>query len=270
MTAYEHYFSDLEKKYYNFYLKNRKTNTKKLMPKIDDVYKNFVNKLYTSGYVEISNVIDRDELSNIESQVIKYFSNNNVRVLDNPLKINGLYDLIKKYLAPFACQYYECIPTISYLKIIKSSTSKSPKDTQFFHRDPGSYKLLKAIIYLNDVDSFGGPLVYVDSSHTESLKGMSGRKRIVDNIVSKKYNNQVKEIIGHKGHITFFDAKGLHKGKLPEKNDRLAIIVNFSLHPEYGQKDNYTKLTYDMNEELDEFDLTLLDSCMPIFGVKNE
>ena len=272
MSLYDHYFSDLEKKYYEFCLEKRQLASRGLLPIsiIDNSFLEFSKKLHTDGYVELPSVIPKNDLIDVQSQIEEYFLENDARILKNPLQVEGLYPLVKKYLVPFACSYYGCVPTISYIKIINSAVANAAKDTQFFHRDPGSYRLLKSIIYLNSVDSHGGPFVYIKKSHTENLKGKSGRERISDDIVVSQYGDSVKEVVGHAGHLTFFDAKGLHKGKLPEKSDRLAIIVNFSLHPEYGQKDNYSKVNYNMDDQYDKFDLMLLDSCVPIFGVENE
>ena len=88
--------------------------------------------------------------------------------------------------------------------------------------------LLKAVIYINDVDSEGGPLVYVQGSNKDDLTGISGRSRLDDKYIQEKYKGHVKEITGPTGQVSFFNAKGIHKGKLPVKNDRVAIIVNFS------------------------------------------
>jgi hypothetical protein len=274
MNLNDHRFSKLEKKYYDFYLKNRKQASKPFADKIF-VNSNLIGHLHllkANGYVQIppESLKIEDDLAAIQKQIYNYYSKNNTRVLQNPFGIVGLYELVKKALAPIACCYYKCVPTISYIKVIKSYTSSDPKDTQFFHRDPGSYKLLKAVIYLNDVGASGGPLVYVQNSNKENLNGISGRERMGDNMVKQKYKSKIKELIGPAGQVTFFDAKGIHKGKLPTKNDRVAIIVNFSLHSEYGQKDNYSKITYNMTDSHDGFDLMLLDSCVPVFGVKDE
>ena len=274
MNLNDHRFNKLEKRYYDFYLKNRKQASQQFMDKIS-INSGLVGHLHllkANGYVQIppESLSIKDDLGEIRRQVCDYYSENDTRVLKNPFGINGLYELVKKTLVPIACCYYKCVPTISYIKVIKSYASNDPKDTQFFHRDPGSYKLLKAVIYLNDVDAFGGPLVYVQNSNKEDLSGISGRERIKDKEVKQKYNKKIKEIIGPLGQVTFFDAKGVHKGKLPTRRDRIAIIVNFSLHPEYGQKDNYNKITYNITDGYSDFDLMLLDSCVPIFGVKDE
>ena len=61
--------------------------------------------------------------------------------------------------------FYECIPELTYIKIRKAFANKLPaNDTQFFHRDSGSFRLLKAVIYLNDVNE-DWPLYYVKGSN---------------------------------------------------------------------------------------------------------
>ena len=274
MNHHNHYFSPLEQKYYNYYLYRRKIISEPFVNSIliKEGLDHHVGLLRDCGHVELtpeySNI--KKDFEPVKKQIIDHYSESQIRVLSNPFNINGLFELIKKYLVPFSYLYYGCIPTIGYIKIIKSYTLSSAKDTQFFHRDPGSYNLLKAIIYVSDVDSDSGPLVYVGGSNKDNLIGVSGRDRVSDSHIQERYENCINEITGPSGQISFFNARGIHKGKLPVKNDRVAIIVNFSLHSEYGQKDNYSKITYQMNNRYSEYDLMLLDSCMPIFGVEND
>ena len=44
-------------------------------------------------------------------------------------------------------------------------------DTQLFHIDTGSFRILKAFIYLNDVNAGGGPFEYVKCSHHTKFEG---------------------------------------------------------------------------------------------------
>ena len=269
----DHYFNNLEKQYYDFYYRKRLALSQKLTPqiKVSGYINQKISLLNDLGYVTLNLKTPSiaNNIKKIQNQVFELYREK-IRVIENPLRIDGVYDLIKEGLVPFATGYYGCVPTISYVKIVKSYKSNDAKDTQFFHRDPGSYKLLKAIIYLNDVDSFGGPLVYVNGSNKDNLLGMSGRARLDDSLIQEQHANNIHEIVGPSGQITFFDARGIHKGKLPTKNSRTAIIVNFSLHTEYGQKDNYSKISYDFKADYSDYDLMLLDSCIPTFGAKND
>jgi ectoine hydroxylase-related dioxygenase (phytanoyl-CoA dioxygenase family) len=236
---------------------------------LEQKYKNQVKQLKDVGHISLQfNEPDYSEqFINVKKQILDYYNENSVRTYKDPLMTDGVFEYIKKTMVPFAISYFKCVPTIGYVKIIKSKTSNNSQDTQFFHRDPGSYNILKSVVYLNDVDTDGGPLVYISKSNHDNLLGFSGRIRLSDKFVENAYPDQAIELTGESGQVFFFDAKGIHKGKLPTKKARIAIIVNFTIHPEYGQKDNYSKIKFKMSKKYSGYDLLLLDSCMPIFGL---
>ena len=198
MNQDDHFFSPIEQKYYNYYLSRRKQISKPFMNYLppEQQFRHYVDLIESRGHVEFSpEYLDIEEdLKPIKSHITEYYSKNKSRVLQNPFNISGLFELVRKHLVPFASSYYGCIPTIGYIKIIKSQPSSNAKDTQFFHRDPGSYNLLKAVIYINDVDSEGGPLVYVQGSNKDDLTGISGRSRLDDKYIQEKYKGHIKEI----------------------------------------------------------------------------
>ena len=115
------------------------------------------------------------------------------------------------------------------------------------------------------MDTNSGPFIYVRESNQDNINGDSGKDRYDKKDIQKKYGTKVTEMIGKSGHLTFFEARGLHRGKLPLLKPRVAIIVNFSLHEEYGHKDNYSRVSYEMNNDYDDLDMLLLSSSLPIF-----
>mgnify|MGYP003122800716 CR=1 FL=1 len=267
----DHVFNHLEKKYYDYFFNKRKTVSDLILDSfaLEQKYQNQVKQIKDVGYVglQANKPECNEEFTKIRKEILDYYDKNSDRTYKNPLMTAGVFEYIKSALVPFAISYFKCIPTIGYVKIIKSEVSNNSQDTQFFHRDPGSYNILKSIVYLNDVGPDGGPLVYVNKSNHDNLIGFSGRMRFNDKFVEHIYPEQAVELTGESGQVFFFDAKGIHKGKLPTKKARIAIIVNFTVHPEYGQKDNYSKIKFKMSEEYSGYDLLLLDSCMPIFGL---
>ncbi len=269
MNYFKHKYSDLERKYFSFYSNIRKKYTEKYLQKNPSKFDSYIYKLRESGLsVMPPGFIDAKRLLPVRTKIYDYFINNTGRVMKDPLiTVDELYYLIKDYLIPFASFYYECVPSISYVKILKTQKgAKSPKDTQLFHRDPGSHNFIKAIIYLNDVDVHGGPFTYIENSISDHFVGSCGRSREPDQDIYEKYKNKINEITGSCGQVAFFNPLGLHRGKVPINSDRIAIIVNLALHPEYGQKDNYKRIHYNMKKQYDEYDFMILDSCVPIFG----
>ena len=269
MNYFKHKYSDLERKYFLFYLDARKKYTDKYLQKNASRFHNHLHKLKESGLsVMPSGFIDTERLLPVKNKIHDYFSNKTSRVMKDPLiTVDELYPLIKDYLIPFASFYYECVPSISYVKVLRSQKGeKLPKDTQLFHRDPGSHNFIKAIIYLNEVGVNDGPFTYIEDSIGDYFVGSCGRSRQSDEDIYKKYKNKIIEITGPCGQVTFFNPLGLHRGKIPVNSDRIAIIVNLALHPEYGQKDNYKRIHYNMKKQYDEYDFMILDSCVPVFG----
>ena len=47
-------------------------------------------------------------------------------------------------------------------------------------------------------------------------------------MINSHGEQKIKNLIGKKGDMIFFNPVGLHKGKLPLKSNRTAIIANFT------------------------------------------
>ena len=191
MLDNEFIFNEEEKQYYDFCLRNRQALTNSVLPKLDRTYKKQIENIDQFGY----EIIKPKKLAGFEQiclDVNDIFSSKNQRSINNPLlEINGLYNFIKENAVGFACEYFNCVPMLSFIKIIKSDIiNKKPKDTQFFHRDPGSFKFLKLVIYLHDVDENSGPFSYVENSHKDFYFGKNGRKRYSDEDVINSHGEQ--------------------------------------------------------------------------------
>ena len=268
MSYKQHHFSELEEEYYNYQLKMRKALSKEYSPIIEQQHKTFageLKKIHDDGFVEVENNSPeyKEAFKKLQATVLSRYENNTSRTLSEPLAIEGWFELVKEHLVPFAQSHFECVPVISFAKVVKSYHKLQASDTQFFHRDPGSYKILKCVLYLTDVDENSGPFVYIKNSHKQKLHGISGRLRMRDEDITKPEMTSV--ITGPAGHMVFFDAMGIHKGQAPIDNDRIALIINFCIHAEYGQKDDYPRISFDFTKGYTEHDLLLLDACVPVF-----
>ncbi|MBD2345213.1 2OG-Fe(II) oxygenase [Anabaena subtropica] len=115
------------------------------------------------------------------------------------------------------------------------------KKSRLWHLDKEDRKMLKIIIYLNDVNEETGPFQYIPkcltSSITRYLKYDDGyiKDEIMEEVVS---SSNWKSCIGNFGTVIFVDtANVFHRGKLPLASDRLSIFFDYTTrqpkHPFY-------------------------------------
>ncbi|BAT51432.1 hypothetical protein NOS3756_03550 [Nostoc sp. NIES-3756] len=115
------------------------------------------------------------------------------------------------------------------------------KKSRLWHLDKEDRKMLKIIIYLNDIDEDGGPFQYIPKSFTpsitKSLKYDDGY--IKDEIMEQVVSSSIwQSCIGASGTVIFVDTANIfHKGKLPLSEDRLSIFFDYTTrqpkHPFY-------------------------------------
>ena len=141
-----------------------------------------------------------------------------------------------KTLQGIVTGFYESIPQLTFVKTrISFFDSIGPRDTQFWHCDPGSFSVLKALIYLNDVDEETGPFEIIKGSHINKFKGWDNSTRHEDEDLHRIYEKDLfKKCTASIGDVIFADATAFHRGNVPIKRDRLILILNFCLHDEYG------------------------------------
>ncbi len=109
-------------------------------------------------------------------------------------------------------------------------------DTQMYHRDRNSYKILKVFIYLNNVDEDTGPFQYIRKSH-KKWPFLSNRKyRWEDDYIEKKYGKKsIFSATSEIGDVIIADTTGFHKGKQLNKNYRTMLTLNYSTFAENGK-----------------------------------
>lgn len=211
-----------------------------------------------------------ESLDDIRSGNFKYFDKeevaradfslgchtNLVSIKDPLLIIPEIADLaFHQDLIQYATSYFGAIPLLTYLKITVSfGGASNPSDTQYFHRDYGSKKILKAIIYLDPVtDTNSGPFTYVARSHIDNFMFENKGTRFLDSdVISEVGSNSIIEAVGEWGDVFLAETTGLHKGKLPTYR-RIVLIVNFCLHPEIGFPWSKIKIKRDTFLNLSEY-----------------
>lgn len=108
-------------------------------------------------------------------------------------------------------------------------------DTQLYHRDRNSLKILKFFVYLNDVDEDTGPFQYILKSH-KNWPILSNRKyRWDDKYIEKKFGKQsVFSATSSLGDLIIADTSGFHKGKKLNNRFRTMLTINYSTSIEAG------------------------------------
>ncbi len=104
---------------------------------------------------------------------------------------------------------------------------------QEFHYDLDDYRTISFFFYLKDVDTLGGPLMFIQGSHKKKkLKYLlSMFKARPESDLLKFYRpDDFIEMRGAAGFGFAVDLFGYHRGKPPENSDRLALQIRFALH----------------------------------------
>src|SRR5262249_4996452 len=102
-----------------------------------------------------------------------------------------------------------------------------------FDYDPAP-KWLKFFIYLTDVDSQSGPHIFVRGSHRcrhPKLRDIFARGyfRIADDEIEGVFGkDHIMELAGPRGTVRAVDTLGFHKGKPPQRGNRLVTQLEFA------------------------------------------
>ena len=128
---------------------------------------------------------------------------------------------------------------IGYIKLRRFFNNKINNfDTNFFHTDDNCEKILKCIIYIDDILTINdGPFVYVSGSHIKKIVKKDGLNEYArqDEDIEKFYGiKNIKPIYGKKGSLFFANTLGYHKGIKPSSKDRYVLYINFVCEEEYG------------------------------------
>ena len=176
---------------------------------------------------------------------------NNVGSIPSRLVLNcpGLWDLaLSPEITALAGRLMGCLPTVIDIDAWWSfADAPVAKDAQQFHMDLDSHRFCKLFLYLTDVDSNGGPHVFVEGTHDpDNLnqlrpedpqageqfdRWLRGQLRKSDQEVAEHLGIEPTELTGPAGSCFLVNTKGIHKGKLPENQDRLIIAIEYAPVP---------------------------------------
>jgi hypothetical protein len=142
-------------------------------------------------------------------------------------------------------QYFDGPPVYQGHKLWWSFPTDLDLHTQFkygqtFHYDIDDYTALKFFFYLTDVRGQTGPHMCVLGSHQKKpflnkvFTGCCSDDRII-----KKYGKKcIKTIYGNSGSGFVEDVACFHKGLPPKCDDRLILVIEYTLK-DYGMQNNH-------------------------------
>ncbi len=112
--------------------------------------------------------------------------------------------------------------------------SESPQYSQRWHRDPQEKRMIKAFIYLSDVDEGCGPFTYVERSTYGKAYGALfpqhpplGSYPPEGAVEQSVDAGDVRTMTGKAGTVIFCDTTGLHRGGYATKGERLMFTAFF-------------------------------------------
>lgn len=132
---------------------------------------------------------------------------------------------------------YICLPVAYHgIYLRKDLANNVVRKSRLWHIDKEDRRMLKIIIYLNDVDRDNGCFQYIDKCHTNRIYRQL--KYNHEYIKSDRIKNVVSEsewisCSGKAGTVIFADTSSVfHRGKLPQTSDRLALFFDYtSIYP---------------------------------------
>ncbi len=104
--------------------------------------------------------------------------------------------------------------------------------SRLWHVDLEDKKVLKIIVYLNDVNDDGGPFQYIPQSLTSTVvRSLKYRPRyITEEIMQQALSpSHWKSCTGISGTVIFAGTAGIfHRGKIPLADDRFAVFFDYT------------------------------------------
>ncbi|ARV58957.1 phytanoyl-CoA dioxygenase [Nostocales cyanobacterium HT-58-2] len=111
-------------------------------------------------------------------------------------------------------------------------TNQVERKSRLWHMDSEDRKLFKVIIYLNDIDDYGGPFQYIPLDITSEVVDTLGYKSgyIKDSTMQQAISPaSYKSCTGPSGTVVIAGTGSIfHRGKIPVASDRFAIFFDYT------------------------------------------
>lgn len=172
--------------------------------------------------------------------LVRKYDESGVVTLDDP----WLDVCISRRLIDIASSYLQLWPKLEHLDMWYSlpvGSGGERRASQLWHRDYDDRHLLKAFLYLADVDAQSGPFEFVPGSHPGGrYAGIHPWAPMAIGRISEKElgkhvpAEQVRTFTAPRGTIIFCNTSGLHRGGFAEEKPRVLSTVTYcspaSLH----------------------------------------
>ncbi len=138
-----------------------------------------------------------------------------------------LLEIVSSYLGLWPCLH-------SVAAWLNYPTDAAPETSQLWHRDPEDLKLIKAFIYLVDVDEQCGPFTYIPRTHpfgaeAASAQRLEKKKRIADDRMMRAFPPQSWQVCtGSANTMILADTLGYHRGGKPTAGRRTLITFTYT------------------------------------------
>jgi hypothetical protein len=99
-----------------------------------------------------------------------------------------------------------------------------------WHVDSYDHRILRIIIYLNDVDETGGPFQYISRRATKNIVPVLEQfGTLPDSMVGLMNPANFRSCTGPKGTVLFIaTSRIIHRGKPPTASDRTVLVFNYN------------------------------------------
>lgn len=138
-----------------------------------------------------------------------------------------LLQIVASYLGLWPCLY-------SVEAWLNYPTDAPPETSQLWHRDPEDLKLIKAFIYLVDVDDRCGPFTYIPKTQpfgaeVVTAQRLEKKKRVPDDRMARVFPVDSWQVCtGTANTMILADTVGYHRGGKPVAGRRVLITFTYT------------------------------------------
>jgi len=137
-----------------------------------------------------------------------------------------LLEIVSKYLGMWPSLY-------SIGAWLNYPTDAPPELSQVWHRDPEDLKLVKAFIYLSDVNDTSGPFTYIPKTHpfgvrNEKARHLERKGRRIDDAQMTFPPEAWKVCTGPANTMILADTVGYHRGGKPTVGQRTLVTFTYT------------------------------------------
>lgn len=141
-------------------------------------------------------------------------------------------------LLAIANRYLRMTAQLRYYNVWYTAVSDgASRESQLWHFDREDNYILKAFLYLDDVDEGTGPFTYAPGTHRKGIHRSVRPGFMMEGNVRRTTDEQMAEVYprgdwriytGKKGTVVFADTRGYHKGGEARTGDRLMFTCMYT------------------------------------------